>query len=60
MSGLGYYLKFDDSNSECIFLEYVYDEWENGYGSKTYIIQPSSIDYEDAIFYGYTINHLKT
>ena len=63
MSELGCYLKYDDSSSkydECVFLEHVYDVWENGYGSETYIIQPSSIWYEDASYSGFTLDHLKT
>lgn len=63
MSGLGYYLKYDGPDSkygECVFLKYVYDEWENGYCSETYIIQPSSIYYEKASFSGFTLEHLKT
>ena len=63
MSGLGYYLKYDEPDSkygECVFLEYVYDEWENGYCSETYIIHSSSIYYEKASFRGFTLDHLKT
>ena len=63
MSGLGYYLKYDGPDSkygECVFLKYVYDEWENGYCSETYIIHPSSIYYEKASFSGFTLDHLKT
>ena len=63
MSGLGYYLKYDEPDSkygECVFLEYVYDEWENGYCSETYIIHSSSIYYEKASFSGFTLDHLKT
>ena len=63
MSGLGYYLKYDEPDSkygECVFLEYVYDEWENGYCSETYIIHSSSIYYEKASFCGFTLDHLKT
>ena len=63
MSGLGYYLKYDEPDSkygECVFLKYVYDEWENGYCSETYIIHSSSIYYEKASFRGFTLDHLKT
>jgi hypothetical protein len=63
MSGIGYYLKYDEPDSkygECVFLEYVYDECDNGYCSETYIIRPSSIYYEDASFNGFTLEHLKT
>ena len=62
MSGLGYYLKYnvpDSKYGECVFLEYVYDKWENGYCSETYIIHPSSIYYEDASYCGFTLDHLK-
>ena len=63
MSELGCYLKYDNSSSEydeCVFLEHVYDVWENGYSSETYIIQPSSVYYEKASFCGFTLDHLKT
>jgi hypothetical protein len=62
MSGLGYYFKYDEPDSkygECVFLEYVDDEWENGYCSETYIIHSSSIYYEKASFSGFTLDHLK-
>lgn len=54
------YLKYDNSNSkdgECVFIEYVYEQWENGYCSKSYLIHPSSVYFEDASFTGFSLEH---